>query len=139
MEAANRGAFEAGGLSIGCNIELPFEQSSNPYLTRSLKFKYFFVRKMMFVKYSQAFVILPGGFGTLDEMFEAVTLIQTGKAVDHPVVLVGRDYWSGLVDWMRSRLLGEGRISAEDFEIAALSDDYEEIVAIACSGTVVSG
>ena len=102
MEAANRGAFEAGGLSIGCNIELPFEQRPNAYQTRSLKFKYFFVRKMMFVKYSLGFIIFPGGFGTFDELFEALTLIQTRKIRNFPIVLFGSQYWSGLLDWLRA-------------------------------------
>src|SRR6476620_10023413 len=114
MEAANRGAFEAGGMSIGCNIELPFEQSSNPYLTRSLKFKYFFVRKMMFVKYSLGFIIFPGGFGTLDELFEALTLIQTRKIRNFPVVLYGSSYWSGLLDWFRAVVLPGGKIGDLD-------------------------
>ena len=101
MEAGNRGAFHAGGVSVGCNIELPFEQKPNPYQTRSLKFKYFFVRKMMFVKYSQAFVIFPGGFGTLDELFESLTLIQTHKIRNFPVVMYGSRYWGGLMTWIR--------------------------------------
>ena len=100
MEAANRGALEGGGLSIGCNIELPFEQGSNAYLTRSLNFRFFFVRKTMFVKYATAFIVFPGGYGTLDELFEALTLIQTGKVKHFPVILFGREYWSGLVDWL---------------------------------------
>jgi uncharacterized protein (TIGR00730 family) len=139
MEAANRGARDAGSTSVGLNIELPHEQAPNPYLDISLTFHYFFVRKLMFVRYSTGLVVFPGGFGTLDELFEVMTLIQTGKAVDHPVVLVGSDYWSGLLDWLRSRLLDEGRISAEDFEIATLCDDPAEIVSIACAGTEVSG
>src|ERR687890_1478367 len=111
MEAANRGAFEAGGVSIGCNIELPFEQRSNPYQTRSLKFKYFFVRKMMFVKYSLGFVIFPGGFGTFDELFEALTLIQTKKIRNFPVILFGSQYWKGMLDWFRAVVRPEGKIS----------------------------
>ena len=134
-----RGARDVGAPSVGLNIELPHEQAPNPYLDISLTFHYFFVRKLMFVRYSTALVVFPGGFGTLDELFEVLTLIQTGKAVDHPVVLVGSDYWSGLLAWVRSRLLDEGRISAEDFEIATLCDDPAEIVSIACAGTEVAG
>src|SRR5207245_10997973 len=110
MEAANRGAFEAGGTSVGCNIELPHEQKSNDYLTLSLKFKYFFVRKMMFVKYSDAFIIFPGGFGTLDELFEALTLIQTHKIHNFPVVLYGLQYWKGIIDWVKEPVLREAKI-----------------------------
>jgi len=130
MEAANRGAFEAGGLSVGCNIELPFEQRSNPYLTKSLKFKYFFVRKMMFVKYSLGFIIFPGGFGTLDELFEALTLIQTGKISNFPVVLYGSRYWKGLLDWTREFALKEGKVSARDLDLLHLTDSPSEIVQI---------
>ena len=104
MEAANRGAQEGGGLSIGCNIELPFEQGTNPYVHRSINFRYFFVRKTMFVKYSTAFVVFPGGYGTMDELFEALTLVQTGKVKQFPVVLFGREYWEGLVAWLRDRV-----------------------------------
>ena len=139
MEAANRGAKDAGATSVGLNIILPHEQRLNPYCDIALTFDYFFVRKLMFVRYSQSIVCLPGGYGTLDEMFEVLTLIQTGEAVDHPVVLVGRDYWSGLWDWVRAELLEGGRISPFDFEIAELSDDVDEIVRIACSGTDVAG
>ncbi|HEV7843809.1 MAG TPA: TIGR00730 family Rossman fold protein [Pyrinomonadaceae bacterium] len=130
MEAANRGAFEAGGLSIGCNIELPFEQRANPYLTRSLTFKYFFVRKTMFVKYSTAFIIFPGGFGTLDELFEALTLIQTRKIRNFPVVMFGTDYWEGLVKWMKERLLEEGKIVESDLKLLYLTDSPAEAVEI---------
>jgi uncharacterized protein (TIGR00730 family) len=130
MEAANRGAFEAGGLSIGCNIELPFEQSSNPYLTRSLKFKYFFVRKMMFVKYSTAFIIFPGGFGTLDELFEALTLIQTGKIRNFPVVLFGSKYWGGMMDWIQELMLKEKNIKESDLGLLYLTDSPTEVVEI---------
>jgi uncharacterized protein (TIGR00730 family) len=130
MEAANRGAFEAGGLSIGCNIELPFEQSSNSYLTRSLTFKYFFVRKTMFVKYSRAFIIFPGGFGTLDELFEALTLIQTRKIKNFPVVLFGSDYWAGMMNWVKGLMLEEGKIKDEDLRLLHLTDSPAEAVEI---------
>jgi len=130
MEAANRGAFEAQGVSVGCNIELPFEQSSNPYLTLSLKFKYFFVRKMMFVKYSEAFIIFPGGFGTLDELFEALTLIQTRKIRDFPVVLFGSRYWAGLLDWIREFALKENKVSEADLRLLHLTDSPAEVVEI---------
>lgn len=128
MEAANKGAFEAGGLSIGCNIELPHEQHSNPYLTRSLDFKFFFVRKTMFVKYAVGFVVFPGGFGTLDELFEALTLIQTDKVTDFPVVLFGCDYWGGMLAWLTERLLGEGMISPGDERLVTVTDDPHEVV-----------
>src|SRR6476660_6617179 len=130
MEAANRGAFEAGGLSIGCNIELPFEQSANAYLTRSLTFKYFFVRKMMFVKYSLGFVIFPGGFGTLDELFEALTLIQTKKIRNFPVILFGSNYWRGLLDWIRDYMLPQGKIKETDLRLLQLTDSPAEVVEI---------
>jgi uncharacterized protein (TIGR00730 family) len=130
MEAANRGAFEAGGLSIGCNIELPFEQRPNPYQTRSMTFKYFFVRKMMFVKYSLGFVIFPGGFGTFDELFEALTLIQTKKIRDFPVVLFGSNYWSGLLNWIRDVVLPQGKIGEHDLRLFHITDSPEEVVKI---------
>jgi uncharacterized protein (TIGR00730 family) len=130
MEAANRGARDAGVLSIGCNIELPFEQGINPYVDVAINFRYFFVRKTMFVKYAEAFIIFPGGFGTLDELFEAMTLIQTGKVRDFPVVLVGRDYWKGMVDWIRGTLLAEGKISPDDVDLVRLTDSAEEAVRI---------
>ena len=137
MEAANRGAQEAGGTSVGLNIELPVEQGLNPYCDIGIEFHYFFVRKVMFARYSQALIAFPGGFGTLDETFEVLTLNQTDKAVDHPVVLVGGDYWSDLVEWMRRHLLEPARIDPVDFEIFRQLDDPEEIVATACAG--VSG
>jgi uncharacterized protein (TIGR00730 family) len=130
MEAANKGAFEAGGLSIGCNIELPFEQGSNPYLTKDLKFKYFFVRKMMFVKYSLGFIIFPGGFGTLDELFEALTLIQTKKIRNFPVVLFGSTYWEGLLGWIREFALKEGKVSEQDLKLLHITDSPAEVVQI---------
>jgi len=130
MEAANRGAFEAGGLSIGCNIELPFEQKANPYQTLGLTFKYFFVRKMMFVKYSLAFVIFPGGFGTFDELFEALTLIQTKKIRNFPIVLFGSHYWSGMLDWIRAVVLPGGKISEHDMDIFHITDSPAEVVEI---------
>jgi len=130
MEAGNRGAFQAGGMSVGCNIELPFEQKPNPYQTLSLKFKYFFVRKMMFVKYSQAFVIFPGGFGTLDELFESLTLIQTHKIHNFPVVLYGSSYWKGMLEWLRGPMLSEAKIVEDDFRRLHVTDSPEEIVEI---------
>jgi len=130
MEAANKGAFEAGGLSIGCNIELPFEQHPNPYQTRSLKFKYFFVRKMMFVKYSLGFIIFPGGFGTLDELFEALTLIQTKKIRNFPIVLFGSTYWTGMLNWLHDVVLVEGKISEHDFKMLHITDSPAEVVEI---------
>jgi uncharacterized protein (TIGR00730 family) len=134
MEAANRGAQEGGGTSVGLNIELPAEQALNPYCDVGIEFHYFFVRKVMFVRYSGALIAFPGGFGTLDETFEVLTLNQTDKAVDHPVVLVGSEYWAGLIEWMRSELLEPARISPQDFEIFELLDDPGEIVAAACAG-----
>lgn len=128
MEAANRGAKDVGGHSIGCNIELPHEQRANPYLDVMLEFDYFFVRKVMLVKYSYAFIALPGGFGTMDEVFEAATLIQTDKIKDFPIVLLGKEYWSPLVDLLKSRMLRDRAISPEDLEILFLTDSPEEAV-----------
>ena len=130
MEAANKGAFEGGGTSIGCNIELPHEQKPNPYQTLSLKFKYFFVRKMMFVKYSTAFIIFPGGFGTLDEMFEALTLIQTHKIRDFPVVLYGSEYWDELLEWVKTSMLPRQMISERDLRLLHLTDSPTQAVEI---------
>ncbi|MFI6574564.1 TIGR00730 family Rossman fold protein [Nocardiopsis sp. NPDC050513] len=130
MEAANKGAQEAGGMSVGLGIELPFEQTLNPYIDVGMTFRYFFVRKTMFVKYAQAFVVLPGGFGTLDELFEAVTLVQTNKVTRFPVVLVGREFWGGLYEWIESRLLENGLISPADTELLQLTDDPDEVVDI---------
>jgi uncharacterized protein (TIGR00730 family) len=129
MEAANRGAMEGGGMSIGCNIELPFEQGSNAFLTRSLNFKFFFVRKTMFVKYATAFIVFPGGYGTLDELFEALTLIQTGKVKHFPVILFGREYWSGLVDWLTKTVAAERKINPADLHLFQVTDDPAEAVA----------
>jgi uncharacterized protein (TIGR00730 family) len=127
MEAANRGARDSGALSIGLNIELPFEQGLNRHCDIGLEFHYFFARKVMFVRYASGFVVFPGGFGTLDETFEALTLIQTGKIRYFPIVLVGSDYWSGLVDWIRERLVAEGKISAGDLDLLCLTDDPLEV------------
>ena len=126
MEAANKGARLAGGRSIGCNIELPFEQGTNPYVDTVIHFRYFMVRKTMFIKYSTAFLIFPGGYGTLDETFDALTLIQTGKIYQFPVILFGRHYWAGLVRWLQARVLGEGKISPGDLDLMLLTDDPEE-------------
>jgi hypothetical protein len=130
MEAVNRGAAEAGGKSVGLNIVLPFEQKPNPYANIRLDFKYFFIRKLMFVKYAVAYIILPGGLGTLDELFEAVTLIQTKRIRRFPVLMVGTDYWGGLVEWIKDRLLATKKIDARDLEIFQVLDDPEEIVNI---------
>jgi len=128
MEAANRGAQEANGVSIGLNIEIPFEQLPNPYIDKLISFRYFFVRKVMFIKYSIAFVIMPGGFGTMDELFEALTLIQTHKIKPFPVYMVGKDYWKGLIDWLKERMLGEGKISPEDLNYLHIVDSLNEVV-----------
>ncbi len=128
MEAANKGAAMVGGRSIGLNIELPLEQTPNPYTNIKLSFHYFFVRKVMFIKYAVAYIILPGGFGTLDELFEAITLIQTHKIKPFPVILVGSEYWKGLLDWIKDVVLKEGKISFQDLEIFQLIDEPEEIV-----------
>ena len=129
MEAVNRGASEAGGISVGLGIELPFEQKLNDWVDMGINFRYFFARKTMFVKYAQAFVIMPGGFGTLDEMFEALTLVQTRKVTRFPVILYGVDYWQGLVDWIRGSVLPGGKIGAPDLELLHVTDDVDEIVA----------
>ena len=126
MEAANRGAMDAKGVSVGLNIELPFEQKGNPYTTISVNFRYFFVRKTMFVKYSNGFVIFPGGFGTLDELFESLTLVQTKKIKRFPIVLFGSDYWKGMLDWVKGTLLAEGAISPEDLNLFLVTDSVEE-------------
>jgi uncharacterized protein (TIGR00730 family) len=128
MEAANRGAREANALSIGLNIELPFEQGINAYCDIGLEFHYFFARKIMFVRYASGFVVFPGGFGTLDELFEAMTLIQTGKVRNFPVLLVGSDYWGGLVEWLRERLLAEAKISPGDLDLFCVTDDPAVVV-----------
>jgi uncharacterized protein (TIGR00730 family) len=139
MEAANRGAREAGAVSVGLNIVLPFEQAMNPYVDIGLNFDYFFNRKLMFVRYSHSFVVFPGGFGTLDELFEVLTLTQTGESVRHPVVLVGDEYWSGLLTWMQEQLLAGGRISPGDLDLAQSASETAEIVAIACAGADIAG
>ena len=126
MAAANRGAQEGGGLSVGCNIELPLEQGLNPYVDLGIEFRYFFARKVMFVKYADAFVIFPGGYGTLDELFEALTLIQTKKVQDFPVILMGTEYWTGMIDWIRATLLEEAAITAADVDLLRLTDDPAE-------------
>jgi uncharacterized protein (TIGR00730 family) len=127
MEAGNKGATEAGGQSVGMNIRLPFEQKPNPYANISIDYKYFFIRKVMFVKYAVAYVIMPGGFGTMDELFEALTLIQTKRIKGFPVILMGSKYWQGLVDWIRGTMLQEGKISPDDLDLIQVMDDPEEV------------
>jgi uncharacterized protein (TIGR00730 family) len=130
MEAANRGASEAGGVSVGLGIELPFETGLNEWADVGINFRYFFVRKTMFVKYSQGFIVMPGGLGTLDELFEALTLVQTEKVTAFPIALIGIDYWTGLLDWLRTTALAGGKISAADLDRMVLTDDIDEAVAL---------
>lgn len=128
MEAANKGAAEGGGKSVGMNIRLPYEQKPNPYANIHIDYKYFFIRKVMFVKYAVAYVILPGGFGTMDELFEALTLIQTRRIKSFPVILMGTEYWKGLLDWMRNTMLREGKVSPEDLDLIHIIDDPDEAI-----------
>ena len=128
MEAANKGAAEAGGTSVGLNIRLPFEQKPNPYATIQMEFKYFFIRKVMFIKYAAAYVVMPGGFGTMDELFEVITLVQTRRIRPFPIIMVGTDYWGGLLEWIRSQPLAKSLISQMDMDIIQVLDDPEEIV-----------
>lgn len=130
MEAANKGAIEVGGTSVGLGIELPFEQGLNPYVNIGVNFRYFFIRKTMFVKYAQGFIVLPGGFGTLDELFEALTLVQTGKVTRFPIVLMGSDYWQGLLEWLRRSAEEHGTISSHDVDLVQVTDDVDEAVQI---------
>jgi uncharacterized protein (TIGR00730 family) len=139
MEAANRGAYEAGGRSVGLNIELPFEQHANGYVDTALEFHYFFTRKIMFVRYANGFAVLPGGYGTLDELFEALTLIQTGKVREFPVCLVDSSYWGGVVDWLREQALGRGIISSEDLDLFEVCDDLDDVVEILRRGADAQG
>lgn len=139
MEAVNRGASESGGYSIGLGIELPFEQRLNHWVDLGINFRYFFVRKTMFVKYGQAFVCLPGGFGTLDELFEALTLVQTRKVTRFPIILLGAEYWSGLVEWIRGTLLTAGKISEPDLALISVTDDIDEAVKIIVESNNVKG
>jgi uncharacterized protein (TIGR00730 family) len=130
MEAANKGALEAGGISVGLGIELPFEQGLNPYVDIGVNFRYFFVRKTMFVKYAKGFVVLPGGLGTMDELFEALTLVQTRKVTKFPIVLFGTAYWGGLVDWLRNTVIAQGKAAEKDLLLFHVTDDVEEAVAL---------
>ncbi len=139
MEAGNKGAKLGGGVSVGLGIELPFEQGLNPNVDIPINFRYFFVRKTMFVKYAQAFVIFPGGFGTMDELFEALTLIQTGKIRDFPVILFGRDYWGGLVSWLRNTMKSDGKASAVDLDLITISDSPQEVRDLVMSAMVEGG
>ena len=137
MEAANKGAANAGGKSVGLHIELPYEQKANEYANIRLNFKYFFIRKVMFIKYAVAYVIMPGGFGTLDELFEALTLIQTDRIKSFPVVLVGADFWGGLVDWLKNSLVKSGAINNEDLDIFTIADTPEQVIKIIKSRVVI--
>ena len=137
MEAANKGASEAGGTSVGLGIELPFETSMNEYVNLGINFRYFFARKVMFLKYAQGFIVMPGGLGTFDELFEAMTLAQTGKVQHFPVVLFGTEYWAGLIDWMREKVLGEGYVADRDLESFLCTDDIEEALAHVITGPVL--
>ena len=139
MSAANKGAREAGGLSVGLGIELPYEQGLNAYVELGIDFRYFFARKTMFVKYAQAFCVLPGGFGTMDELFEALTLVQTGKVTRFPVVLLGTSYWQGLIDWLRGTMQAEGKIGVEDLDLLFVTDDVDEAVRHIQAATETSG
>ena len=130
MEAANKGASEAGGVSIGLGIELPFESGLNQWVDMGINFRYFFARKTMFVKYSQGFIAVPGGLGTLDELFEALTLVQTQKVTRFPIVLIGVDYWSGMLAWLRDTVLAEGKIAQKDLDMLVVTDDVDEAVAL---------
>ena len=132
MEAANKGAQEGGGVSVGVNIELPHEQNSNPFIDRGrlITFRHFFVRKVMFVKYAHGFIVLPGGFGTMDELFEALTLVQTKKTKPFPIVLLGKDYWKGLIDWIKTRMITDGTVSPADLDLFFLTDDPKEAAAL---------
>jgi hypothetical protein len=130
MEAANKGAFDASGTSVGLGIELPLESGLNDYVNMGIEFRYFFVRKTVFMKYSQAFVVLPGGFGTMDELFEALTLVATGKITRFPIVLVGSEYWSGLLDWLKTTMLADGKIGQDELALLHLADDPDEVVGI---------
>jgi uncharacterized protein (TIGR00730 family) len=139
MEAANRGAQDVGALSVGLNIELPHEQALNPYVDLGIEFHYFFTRKLMFVRYSDALVVFPGGFGTLDELFEVLTLIQTGKAVDHPVVLEGSAFWSGLIEWIEEFPLAQGMLTQEDLAQAEVADGVDDVMARLSAGISAAG
>jgi uncharacterized protein (TIGR00730 family) len=139
MEAANRGAREAGARSVGLNIELPFEQRANEYADLRLDFHYFFTRKVMFVRYAVGFVVFPGGFGTLDELFEALVLIQTGKVRHFPVLLVGGDWWGGMLGWMRERMLQTAKVAPGDLDLIQVTDDPQEVVAVICAGAERQG
>ena len=135
MEAANRGCQEGGGMSVGCNIELPHEQDINAYVDLGVEFRYFFARKTMFVKYADGFVILPGGFGTMDELFEALTLIQTGKIRHFPIVLVGKTFFSGLLQWMKDTLLAQGMIAKDDLDLLIVTDDPKDVIRMVREGS----